>query len=296
MKKIGFIGLGIMGNPMCKNLLKAGYQLIVFDVNCAAVAEMAAAGGLPAGSPAEVAAQVDVIITMLPNAPEVKQVALGPSGIIAGARPGTIMIDMSSVAPSANREIAAGLAEKGVGMLDAPVSGGEPGAVKGTLSIMVGGPEDLFASCRDILQAMGTSVVLVGGLGSGNVAKLANQVIVALNIAAVSEALVLAAKAGVDPEAVYRAIRGGLAGSNVLDAKAPQMLAGNVDPGFRIKLHVKDLLNALTTGHEVGAPLPLTAVAMEILQSLMAEGMEEADHSAMVRFYERLARTEVRRR
>jgi len=233
---------------------------------------------------------------MLPNSPDVKQVALGPNGIIEGARPGAILIDMSSIAPLVSREIANKLAERKVRMLDAPVSGGEPGAIKGTLSIMVGGNKDDFEQCYPLLRAMGSSVVLVGEIGAGNVAKLANQVIVALNIAAMSEALVLATKAGVNPELVYQAIRGGLAGSNVLDAKAPLVLEGNFKPGFRINLHIKDLSNAIDTGRQVGVPMPLTAAVMELMQVLKVEGLGDADHCSVVRFYEKLARTEVRRK
>lgn len=249
-----------------------------------------------APSPRDVATLCDTIITMLPNSPDVKQVALGPNGIIEGARPGAILIDMSSIAPLVSREIANKLAERKVRMLDAPVSGGEPGAIKGTLSIMVGGNKDDFEQCYPLLRAMGSSVVLVGEIGAGNVAKLANQVIVALNIAAMSEALVLATKAGVNPELVYQAIRGGLAGSNVLDAKAPLVLEGNFKPGFRINLHIKDLSNAIDTGRQVGVPMPLTAAVMELMQVLKVEGLGDADHCSVVRFYEKLARTEVRRK
>lgn len=221
MGKIGFIGLGIMGKPMSKNLIKAGYELVVYDIVKEAVAEVVAAGAEPAGSPREVAARCDKFITMLPNSPHVKEVVLGDNGIIEGAQQGSILIDMSSIDPMVTREIAAKLKEKGIRMLDAPVSGGEPKAIDGTLSIMVGGRQEDFDECYDILKAMGASVVRVGDIGAGNVTKLANQIIVALNIAAMSEALVLATKAGVEPELVYQAIRGGLAGSAVLDAKAP---------------------------------------------------------------------------
>ncbi|GEA15701.1 2-hydroxy-3-oxopropionate reductase [Moorella sp. E308F] len=295
MQKIGFIGLGIMGKPMSKNLLKAGYQLVVHDINRAAVDELVAAGAAPASSPKEVARQADIIITMLPNSPHVKEVVLGPEGVIEGARAGSILIDMSSIDPLVSREIAARLAEKGIRMLDAPVSGGEPKAIDGTLAIMVGGNQADFDACFNILKAMGSSVVRVGEIGAGNVAKLANQVIVALNIAAMSEALVLATKAGVDPELVYQAIRGGLAGSTVLDAKAPLVLDRKFNPGFRINLHIKDLANALAASHEVGVPLPLTAAMMEILQALKVDGLGDADHGAIIRFYEKLAQVEVRR-
>ncbi|MGB9662877.1 MAG: 2-hydroxy-3-oxopropionate reductase [Moorellaceae bacterium] len=295
MKKIGFIGLGIMGKPMSKNLIKAGYKLVVYDIVREAVEEVVAAGAEPAGSPREIAERCDKFITMLPNSPQVKEVALGPNGLIEGARPGSILIDMSSIDPQVTKEIAAKLAEKGVRMLDAPVSGSEPKAIEGTLAIMVGGKQEDFEECYEILKAMGSSVVRVGEIGAGNVTKLANQIIVALNIAAMSEALVLATKAGVDPELVYQAIRGGLAGSTVLDMKAPMVISRNFKPGFRINLHIKDLANALAAAHETGVPLPLTSVVMEILQALKVEGLGDADHSAIVRFYEKLAQVEVKK-
>jgi 2-hydroxy-3-oxopropionate reductase len=291
--KIGFIGLGIMGKPMSKNLLKAGYELIVCDVTKAAVDEVVAAGANSAASPREVAAQTDVIITMLPNSPQVRQVVLGENGLIEAAKAGSVLIDMSSIAPLVSRKIAASLAEKGIEMLDAPVSGGEPKAIDATLSIMVGGKKAVYNRLHPVLKAMAASVVLVGDIGAGNVAKLANQIIVALNIAAVSEALVLAAKAGVEPELVYQAIRGGLAGSTVLDAKALLILDRNFAPGFRIGLHIKDLHNVLATSHELGVPLPLTAAVMEMLQALKADGLAGADHGALVQYYEKLANITV---
>ncbi|ATA22730.1 2-hydroxy-3-oxopropionate reductase [Brenneria goodwinii] len=293
--KIGFIGLGIMGKPMSKNLLKAGYSLVVMDRNTEAVAEVVAAGATSADSPKLVAEQCDIIITMLPNSPHVKEVVLGDNGVIDGARAGSVVIDMSSIAPLASREIAAALAGKNIGMLDAPVSGGEPKAIDGTLSVMVGGDKALFDRSVDIMKAMAGSVVHTGDIGAGNVTKLANQVIVALNIAAMSEALVLATKAGVNPELVYQAIRGGLAGSTVLDAKAPMVLDRNFKPGFRIDLHIKDLANALDTSHGVGAQLPLTAAVMEMMQALKADDLGTADHSALARYYEKLAKVEITR-
>ena len=295
-KKIGFIGLGIMGKPMSKNLLKAGYDLTVCDINAAAVAEVVALGAKSAATPKDVAAQTDIIITMLPNSPQVKTVALGAGGIIEGARSGTIVVDMSSIAPQAAQEVARALAEKGVQMIDAPVSGGEPKAIDGTLAIMVGGDPAVFEECLPILKCMGASAVRVGDVGAGNVTKLANQVIVALNIAALSEAMTLAAKAGVDPELVFNAIKGGLAGSTVMNAKAPLILERKFAPGFRIGLHIKDLDNALETAHEVGVPLPLTAGVMEILQALKVDGCAGDDHGAIVKYYEKLAKVEVRRK
>lgn len=293
--KIGFIGLGIMGKSMSKNLLKAGYDIVVCDIAKAAVDEVVAAGAKAAATPKAVAEQVDVIITMLPNSPHVKQVVLGENGVIEGAKTGAIVVDMSSIAPLVSREVARKLAEKGIEMLDAPVSGGEPKAIDGTLSVMVGGKKEVFDKCYDIMKAMAGSVVLTGDVGAGNVTKLANQVIVAINIAAMSEALVLASKAGVEPELVYQAIRGGLAGSTVLDAKAPLVMDRKFDPGFRISLHIKDLNNVLETSHEIGVPLPLTAAVMEMMQALKVDGLGECDHGSLVRYYEKLSKVEVKR-
>lgn len=293
--KVGFIGLGIMGKPMSKNLLKAGYTLVVRDSNPQNEAELVELGATAAKTPKEVAEQCDVIITMLPNSPHVKGVALGENGIIDGAKAGAVLIDMSSIAPLASREIHQALAEKGIKMLDAPVSGGEPKAIDGTLSVMVGGDKAVFDAHYDLMKAMAGSVVHTGDIGAGNVTKLANQVIVALNIAAMSEALTFATKAGVNPDLVYQAIRGGLAGSTVLDAKAPMVMDRNFKPGFRIDLHIKDLSNALDTSHGIGAQLPLTAAVMEMMQALKADGMGTADHSALACYYEKLAKVEVSR-
>lgn len=293
--KIGFIGLGIMGKPMSKNLLKAGYELVVMDRNQKAVDELVAAGANAAATPKEVAQQTDIIITMLPNSPHVKEVVLGENGVIEGAKKGTIIADMSSIAPLVSRELAQKLAEKGVEMLDAPVSGGEPKAIDGTISVMVGGKQEVFDKCYPVLTAMAGSVIRAGEIGAGNITKLANQIIVALNIAAVSEAMILASKAGVEPELVYQAIRGGLAGSTVLDAKAPMMMDRNFKPGFRINLHIKDLNNVLETAHGVGVPLPLTASVMEMMQSLKVDGFEMEDHSSLIKYYEKLAKAEVKR-
>ncbi len=294
MKKIGFIGLGIMGNPMARNLLNAGYELVVCDhhpENVDRVCRTGPAHGVENG--AAVAREAEIIITMLPNSPNVKEAVCGQGGILETAAPGTILIDMSSIAPLASQEIAAACAEKGVKMLDAPVSGGEPKAVDGTLSIMVGGEKEIFEQVYDLLLVMGSSAVYCGSSGAGNTTKLANQVVVALNIAAVSEAFTLSTKAGVDPKLVFDAIRGGLAGSTVMDAKVPMMLNQNFKPGFRIDLHIKDLNNAIDTGHSVGAPLPLTAAVMEMLQTLHADGFGSEDHSALARYYEKLSGTSI---
>ena len=296
MKKIGFVGLGIMGKPMAKNLLKAGYELVVFDINQDAVNEVVAAGGVAAKTAKDVAAQSEAVITMLPNSPHVKTAVLGENGVLEGAKPGLILIDMSSIAPLAAQEVAASVAKKGVEMIDAPVSGGEPKAIDGSLSIMVGGKQEIFDRCVELLSKMGKSVVRCGDIGAGNTTKLANQIIVALNIAALSEALVLATKAGVDPELVFNAIRGGLAGSTVMEAKAPMILAGNFKPGFKIDLHIKDLANAIETGHDVGVPLPLTSSVMEILQALKVDGKGQNDHSGIAMYYEKMAKVEARKK
>ena len=291
--KIGFIGLGIMGKPMSKNLVKAGYELVVYNRSQAKADELVEMGAVRGLTPADVASQAGVIITMLPNSPQVRQVCLGPNGIAETAAPGTIVIDMSSIDPVESKAIGAALAEKGIEMMDAPVSGGEPKAIDGTLSVMVGGSKENFDKYYDLLMAMAGSVVYVGELGSGNVAKLANQVVVAINIAAVSEALTLAVKNGADPELVYKAIRGGLAGSTVLDAKAPMMMAHDFKPGFRIELHIKDLNNALNAAHATSTALPITAQVMEIMQSLRNDGCAKEDHSAIVKYYEKISSTSV---
>ena len=283
--KIGWIGLGIMGKPMAQNLLKAGYELWVNNRSQGPMEELAACGA-HAATRRELAENAEVIITMLPNGPQVREVILGD--VIKDMRPGQIFIDCSSISPVVSREIAAALAEKGVEMLDAPVSGGEPKAIDGTLSFMVGGKQAVFDRCKDILGAMGASVTRCGEVGAGNTTKLANQIIVACNIQAVAEAFTLAQKAGVDPEVVYKAIRGGLAGSTVLDAKGPMMIAGNDKPGFKIDLHIKDLNNALDCAHTVGAPVPMTAAVQEILQWLHNNDCGENDHSAIAKYYEHL--------
>lgn len=293
--KIGFVGLGIMGRPMAKNLLKAGYDLVVLDHNPEATADVIAAGAAAAESPKDVAEQVDLLLTMLPNSPQVKDVVLSKDGVLDGAHDGLLFVDMSSIDPLVSRELSEQLAAKGVVMLDAPVSGGEPMAVEGTLSIMVGGPADAFEKAKPVLEIMGKAVTLVGSIGAGNITKLANQSIVAVNIAVVAEALVLAQKAGVDPEAVFNAIKGGLAGSTVMNAKAPMMLDGNFKPGFRVNLHLKDLTNVMSTSHAVGAPMPLTAAVFERMTELKAYGFETEDHSALLRTYEADANIKLHR-
>lgn len=292
--KIGFIGLGIMGKPMAANLATAGHELVVLDRNADVVDEVVDGGATTLATPAEIAAAVDMVITMVPDSPQVREVALGEGGLIEGAKEGLLYADMSSINPIVSQEVAQALGAKGVRMVDAPVSGGEPKAIDGTLAVMVGGAKDDFDEMKPVLDAMASSVTYVGPIGAGNIAKVANQVVVALNIAAVAEAFTLAQKAGVDPAMVYEAIRGGLAGSTVMDAKGPMMLEGNTKPGFRINLHIKDLNNALATSHEVGVPLPLTAAVREMMTALAVDGHEASDHSALVCYYEKLADTQVR--
>ena len=293
-RTLGFIGLGIMGKPMAQNLLKAGFPLVVFNRSRGPVEDLVKEGASPAESAKGVAERVEVIITMLPDSPDVKEVVLGKDGVIQGLKAGSVVMDMSSINPLVTQEIAQKLKEKGVEMLDAPVSGGEVGAVQGTLAIMVGGEKRVFDDCIEILKAMGKNIVHVGAIGAGGYVKLVNQIIVALNIAAVGEAFTLGAKAGLDPQTVYQAIRGGLAGSAVLDAKAPMIFQRNFKPGFKIKLHHKDLHNALSTAKDLGIPLPLSSLVQQILVSLMVEGKGEEDHSALANFFERMAKVEIR--
>ena len=294
-ERIGFVGLGIMGKPMAKNLLKAGYSLTVYDVVGDRMEEVVTEGAAAASSSKEVAAKSDRTITMLPDSADSEAAILGATGVLEGANPGSVIIDMSSIAPLVSQRIAAECAKKGVEMLDAPVSGGEPGAVNATLAIMVGGKQEVFDRSYDLLKTMGANVVLTGGIGAGGVAKLANQIIVAANIEALSEALVLAQRAGVDPEKVFNAIRGGLAGSAVMEVKGPMMLDRNFRAGFRIRLHQKDLRNVLQTAQELSVPLPVTALLQQMLAALVNEGESEADHSAILHFLEGLAKVEVKR-
>jgi len=295
MKNIGFIGLGIMGKPMACNLIKAGYSLKVFDLVTSAVESVSALGATACSSIREVTEGSGIIITMLPNSPHVKSVVLGKDGVAEHAAKGTLLIDMSSIAPGASQEIQAVLKPKGIRMIDAPVSGGEPKAVDGTLAIMVGGEQDDFDEAMPIFKVLGSSAVLVGPIGSGNTCKLTNQIIVALNITALSEGLMLAERAGTDPEKVFEAIKNGLAGSTVMNAKAPMILDGNFKPGFKIDLHIKDLANALETGYANGSPLPLTAEVMQMLQTLHSDGEGQSDHSAIMKYYEKVAGIKVRR-
>ena len=293
--KIGFIGLGIMGKPMAINLLKAGYSLNINDINQKAVNEVASYGGISYRTASDIAKESDLVLTMLPNSPHVKQVITGEDGILSGIKKGTIIIDMSSIDPNVSIELEKLVVEKGCEMIDAPVSGGEPGAVAGTLSFMCGGKPDVFEKVKPILEKMGASVVLVGAIGSGNMAKLANQIIVAVNIAAMSEAFVLATKSGVNPENVFNAIKGGLAGSAVMNAKAPMVLDRNFKPGFRVELHIKDLTNAMNASKAADMELPLTSAVLGMLNTLKDEGKEKCDHSALVQYYEERENVEVKR-
>ena len=292
--KVGFIGLGIMGKPMAKNVLKGGFEVYAANRSQGAVQELAACSA-HASNYAEVGEVCDVVLTMLPNSPQVKAVVLGEGGVAEHMKPGSVLIDMSSVNPVASKEIAAALAEKGIDMLDAPVSGGEPKAIDGTLSFMVGGKQEIFDKFKPLLETMGASVVRCGEVGAGNTTKLANQIIVACNIQAVAEAFTLAQKAGVDPALVLEAIKGGLAGSTVMNAKGPMMIAGNDKPGFKIDLHIKDLNNALDCAHTVGAPVPMTAQVQEILQWMHNREGGQKDHSAIAQYYEHLTTIQISR-
>ena len=293
VKKIGFIGLGIMGKPMAKNLLKAGFELTVYNRSRPPVEELVSEGATDASSAAACAGQADVVVTMLPDSPDSEMVILGNDGALSGAREGAVIVDMSSIAPGISQKIAAACEARKVDFLDAPVSGGEPGAIAGKLAIMVGGEREVFDRCAPVFDAVGASYVLCGGYGAGNTTKLANQIIVAANIEAVGEAMVLARKAGLDPEVVFQAIRGGLAGSNVLNAKAPMMIAGNFEPGFRIRLHQKDLNNALLTGKDLAVPLPVTALVQQMIGSLVNGGRGDSDHSAIATFIEDMAQSKI---
>lgn len=293
MSKVGFIGLGIMGKPMAHNLLKAGISIVVNDISQEAVDDLVAAGAESAGY-SEIGRMCDVVITILPNGSIVQQVLFGEGGVAEGLSKGKLVCDMSSVTPGESKLCGRKLAEIGVGFIDAPVSGGEPGAIAGTLAIMCGGDEADFKRMEPFFSAMGSSRLLIGPIGSGSVTKLANQIIVNLNITAVSEALVLATKAGADPMKVYKAIRGGLAGSAVLDAKAPMMCARNFTPGGKISINHKDIKNVLATAHEIDVPLPFTSQLFEVQQTLKAHGHFNDDHAGYVQYFEALAGVEVK--
>lgn len=294
-QSVGFIGLGIMGMPMTKNLLKAGFRVTAFDLNPEAVKTVAAAGAIPAATGKEVAQNSEVVITMLPKGAHVRAAIFGMNGVIEGAKEGTVIVDMSSVLPTESKQLSLDAAEHGVSFLDAPVSGGEAGAIDGTLAIMVGGASADFENVKPILRAVGKEVVLVGDSGCGSTAKLANQIIVNLNIAAVSEAVTLAAKAGIDVEKMYQAIRSGMAGSTVLDAKVPMMLDRNFTAGGRVDINMKDITNVMNTAHDLHVPLPLSSQLLEIFHSLASDGKETLDHASIVQHYEKLANVTVKR-
>jgi 2-hydroxy-3-oxopropionate reductase len=286
---IGFIGLGIMGRPMAHHLVKAGYQLLVHDVNRAPVDELVAAGATAPGSSKDVAGRCDLLITMLPNSPDVELVALGKNGIIEGARRGLTYVDMSTISPIVSKKVGAALADKGVRMLDAPVSGGEKGAIDAVLSIMVGGDKDLFDAVLPVLQVMGKTITHLGPLGAGGFTKLANQIIVAGNLTALAEALTLAKKAGLDRDLTLTALGGGLAGSKCLEQKRANYVASSYKPGFKIDLHYKDLGLIMESARELGVPLPATAVVQELFGALRVKGRGGLDHSAVITLLEDLA-------
>ncbi len=294
MATVGFVGLGIMGRPMLRNLLKAGHTVVAYGRNAEKLDACVKEGAQRGASNSDVGARAPMVVTMLPDGPEVEEVVLGAEGILSGSKPGSLIIDMSSINPLVSQKIAAACAAKGVDFLDAPVSGGEPKAIEGTLAIMVGGDEENFRKAEPILKCMGSSVTLTGPVGAGNTTKLANQIMVACNIAAMGEALTLATRCGLNPEVVVNAVKGGLAGSAVLNAKGPMLLARNFKPGFKINLHQKDLRNALETAEANRVCLPITALVQQMISSLVAHGKGDLDHSAIATFVEAASHVEVK--
>ena len=293
-KKIGFIGLGIMGKPMARNLLKAGYAVTAFNRSRPAMEELHRAGAHLGPSPKDVAAAAEIVITMLPNSPDVEAVVLGPNGVLEGAKPGTILADMSTISPLVSQKIYREAKQRGVRALDAPVSGGEKGAIDGILSVMVGGDKEVFDAVVPVFQAMGKTITYMGPAGAGGFTKLANQVIVAINLTAISEALTLGAKAGLDPERLIQALGGGMAGSRCLDMKGPQIIKGNFQPGFKIDLHYKDLGLIMEAARALQVPLPTTAVVQELFSALRVKGRGGLDHSAVITLIEDLAGVQAR--
>ena len=289
-EKVGFIGLGIMGKPMARNLIKAGYELVVYNRSRGAVDELAGEGAQAAGSPREEAAACDVTILMLPDSPQVEEVVAGPNGVFEGARPGSLIVDMSTISPVVTQQLAEAGRQRGLALLDAPVSGGDVGAIQGTLSIMVGGAAEDLERARPIFEVLGKTIVHVGGNGAGQVVKACNQIVVALTIEAVSEALVLGAKAGVDPAVIIQALSGGLAGNKVMEVRGPNFLTHNFKPGFKVDLHRKDLGIALAAGREYGVALPVTALVEQMLTVLHVKGRGGEDHSALLTVIEDLAK------
>ena len=294
-EKIAFVGLGIMGKPMAKNLMKAGYELYVYDLFPDPVAELEKEGAKGCKSAAEASSNTNITITMVQDGPQAESAILGENGVSDGASEGHLVVDMSSIAPGVSQRIGAGCKEKGINFLDAPVSGGEPFAISGELAIMVGGSADDFEQAKPLFDILGKSAILCGKHGAGQVTKLANQICVGANIHALAEALALAAKSGVNPETVYKAIQGGLAGSNVINAKAPMMVDRNFEPGFRIELHYKDINNAMEAARELNIPLQVTANLQQVLTSLVTKGEGKSDHSAIAKHVEDLAGVEIKK-
>ena len=292
--RIGFIGLGIMGKPMSRHLLQAGYVVVAHNRSRESAAELADAGAREAHSPKEVAENSDIVVTMLPDSPDVEEVALGPGGIIEGVSKGDIYVDMSTIAPSVALKVGKAMAGKGVRCLDAPVSGGDVGAQNATLSIMVGGEEDVFNTVKPVFEAMGKNIVLCGPLGSGQTVKACNQVLVAVTIAGVSEALTLGAKAGVDPANIVQVLSGGLARCGVLENRGERMVNGDFEPGFRIRLHYKDLNIIMKTGSDYNVPLPVTSIVHELFNLALAKNRGELDHSGLLTVVEDLAGVQAR--
>jgi 2-hydroxy-3-oxopropionate reductase len=292
-EKIGFVGTGIMGKPMVKNLLKAGYPILCYDIVPEPLKELAAAGASVAGSSKEAAEKSEVVITMLPNSPHVEQAVLGPNGILEGGRSGLLLLDMSTISPIVSQKVAAEVSKRGIKMLDAPVSGGEKGAIEGTLSIMVGGERAVFDKVLPIFQAMGKTITYIGPIGAGGFVKLANQIIVAINLTAIAEALVLGTKAGIDLELMINALSGGLAGSKCLDQKRNNFLQHAFQPGFKIDLHYKDLNLVMESAEKLGVPLPTTALVRELFSALRVKGRGQLDHSSVITLLEELANVKV---
>jgi 2-hydroxy-3-oxopropionate reductase len=293
-EKVGFIGLGIMGRPMAKNLIDAGHELILYNRTTEKAEELAGEGGAEVGaSPGEVAAQSDVTITMLPDSPQVEEVVAGEGGVLEGIQQGSLLVDMSTISPVVTEELSEKARERGASMLDAPVSGGDVGAIEGTLSIMVGGAKEDFERATPLFDAMGKTVTHVGPVGAGQVVKAANQIVVALTIEAVSEALVLGSRGGVSPEKVLDVLGGGLAGNKVMEVKREKFLSHTFDPGFRSELHHKDLGIALAAGREYGVALPVTAIVDQMLLSMKMKGWGGEDHSALLRVIEDLSQYEI---
>jgi 2-hydroxy-3-oxopropionate reductase len=292
-EKVGFIGLGIMGKPMAKNLIEAGYDVVVYNRTREKAEDLASEGATVADSPKGVAEQSDIIITMLPDSPQVKEVLAGEDGVLEGVREGALIVDMSTISPVVTEELSQKAQEKGASMLDAPVSGGDVGAIEGTLAIMVGGSEEDFERAKPLFEVMGKTVTHVGPSGTGQVVKAANQIVVALTIEAVSEALVLGSKGGVAPEKILDVLGGGLAGNKVMELKREKMLEHSFDPGFRIELHHKDLGIALAAGREYGVTLPVTAIVDQMLETLKMRGKGDRDHSAILTLIEESSGHEI---